>query len=97
MKTKIYSNYSEFLNRENRKENGVSKEFAELNPKFEAQNESNASSWNCSRCSRCSGCSDCFDCFDCFDCSGCFDCSRCFDCSDCYDYADAMLAQREKD
>ena len=85
MKTKIYESRPDFYARENKFENGVSKEFAELNPKFEAQNESNESCWNCSGCSGCydcSACSGCSGCSHCYDCSGCSCCSRCSDCSD---------------
>ncbi len=83
MKTQIYKTYSDFLNRENKIENGVSKSFSELNPDFEKQNLENESCWNCSRCSDCSDCSGCSGCSRCSGCSGCSRCSRCSDCSGC--------------
>lgn len=57
MTTKVYSNYKEFTSRENKKENGVSKEFAEENKNYEVDNKTNEGCWNCSGCSYCSGCS----------------------------------------
>lgn len=51
MKTKIYKDYYEFSQRENRDENGVSQEFAKNNPDFERENIANKSCWNCSGCS----------------------------------------------
>lgn len=71
--TKIYKTYSDFLTRENKDWNGVSPQFAKINPNYEKENETNNGCWNCS---------------DCFDCSGCSDCSRCSGCSDCYDCSD---------
>lgn len=84
MKTEIFNTYSEFLSRKDNKLNGVSVDFAEKNPGYVKQNESNEGCWNCSDCSRCSGCSGCSHCYDC---SLCYDCSRCSDCFDCFDWA----------
>jgi len=75
METKIYKNYSEFLNREDKKENGVSESFAKSNANFENDNKTNRSCWNCSDCSDCSDCSYCSVCSYCSDCSGCSGCS----------------------
>ena len=92
MKTNIYKTYQDFINRENKKDNGVSEEFAVAHLDYEEDNETNKGCWNCSRCSDCSGCSGCSRCSDCSDCSdcsrcsycsGCSDCSRCSDCSGC--------------
>ena len=66
MKTKIYKTLSEFLERNQQLENGVSEQFATDNPEFEKQNGTNKACWNCS---------DCSDCSDCFRCSGCSRCS----------------------
>ena len=93
MATKIFKDYSEFLQREDKAENGVSQIFADNNPNWEAQNATNKGCWNCSGCSGCSGCFDCSDCSDCFDCSGCsgcFGCSGCSDCSGCFDCSDCF-------
>ena len=54
MKTRIYKTYSDFLDRTERLENGVSEDFAKEYPDFEKQNETNEACWNCSRCSDCS-------------------------------------------
>jgi hypothetical protein len=59
MKTQIFNNYSDFLNREDKDLNGVSKEFAENNPNWESENETNDACWNCSDCWNCSNCSYC--------------------------------------
>lgn len=56
MKTQIFKTYSDFLEREDQKINGVSGEFAKENPKYEEDNESNEGCWNCSYCSYCSYC-----------------------------------------
>ena len=60
--TKIFKSYSEFLTRADRKENGISEEFAAEFPNWLEMNETNEACWNCSDCSGCSGCSDCSDC-----------------------------------
>jgi hypothetical protein len=82
MKTLIFNSYNEFLKRPDKLINGVSQDFANENPKYEAMNETNKACWNCSDCS---SCSDCFDCSDCSDCSSCSSCSSCSDCSYCSD------------
>lgn len=58
MATKIYKNYSDFLERENIKENGVSEEFALEYPNYEVDNITNEGCWNCRYCSSCRYCSD---------------------------------------
>ena len=85
MTTKIYPDYSAFYARTDKTENGVSKEFAGLNPTYEKSNETNKGCWNCSCCSRCYGCCRCYGCSDCSRCYDCSGCSRCSDCSGCYD------------
>ena len=57
--TQIFASYPEFLQREDKKANGVSKEFAEENKNYEAGNTTNEGCWNCSYCRGCRGCSDC--------------------------------------
>lgn len=91
MKTQIFEDYSAFLNREDLEINGVSQEFADQNPNYLTENETNKGCWNCSYCSdcsycyRCSRCSYCYRCSDCSRCSYCSDCSKCFRCSGCSD------------
>lgn len=62
--TQIFEFYSDFLDRENKDINGVSKEFSLGNTNFEKENETNKGCWNCFGCSRCSDCSVCSRCFD---------------------------------
>jgi len=62
--TKIYKNHAEFLERENKEENGVSESFVRINPEFEKMNESNRACWNCYGCSDCAVCSGCSGCSD---------------------------------
>jgi hypothetical protein len=87
--TKIYKDYSAFLNRENKDENGVCESFALENPNYQEDNETNKACWNCidcsdcSYCRSCSSCSDCSYCRSCSSCSYCSDCSYCSSCSDC--------------
>ncbi|MBO9613394.1 MAG: hypothetical protein J7619_11895 [Dyadobacter sp.] len=59
MATQIFQGYFEFIQREDKTVNGVSAEFAQENPDFEKQNETNKGCWNCSDCSGCSRCSRC--------------------------------------
>ena len=83
--TNIYNSYSDFLDREDLDDNGVSPEFAAEHPDFVELNLTNKSCWDCSGCSDCSGCWDCSGCSRCSVCSGCSGCSRCSDCSGCWD------------
>lgn len=46
MKTLIFKDYLEFYHREDKTINGVSAEFAENNPEYEKQNETNDDCWN---------------------------------------------------
>ena len=68
MKTQIFKNYEDFLNRKDREINGITKEFAEEHKINLDEDRGNDGCWNCS---------------DCSDCHDCYDCSRCHDCSDC--------------
>ena len=90
--TKIYKSYESFLNRKDKKANGVSQEFANANPEYVAQNASNISCWNCNDCNDCNDCNHCISCSDCNycnycndcnDCNYCISCSSCNHCSDC--------------
>jgi len=63
--TQIFKDYSEFINREDKKVNGVSKAFTQLHDDWEEMNDENEGCWNCSDCSDCSGCSRCSDCSGC--------------------------------
>jgi hypothetical protein len=85
MKTVIFKDYSEFLNRTDKSVNGVSVAFAEQNPEYKEQNQTNQGCWNCMGCSDCIDCRGCSDCSYCMGCRGCSDCSYCMGCSDCSD------------
>ena len=74
MTTQIFDSYSDFMKREDKKINGVSKAFSENNPDFEKDNETNEGCWDCSGCRFCRYSIDCRRCLDCrflSDCSGC--------------------------
>lgn len=103
MSTQIFISFEEFQEREDKTVNGVSSEFAEANPDWQKDNESNEGCWNCSncydcsdcyschRCSFCSGCADCHFCHRssrCNLCSGCSACTDCYDCSGCSECTD---------
>lgn len=86
--TKIFTSYEEFLKRSDKDLNGISQEFADKNPNYNKENESNKGCWNCSKCYNCFGCYNSFQCYNCFQCYKCFGCYRCSDCynsSDCFD------------
>ena len=65
MATKIYEDYKAFSERENKEDNGVSKEFAAKNKDYIKDNVNNKGCWNCT------GCTDCIDCIDCTRCTRC--------------------------
>jgi hypothetical protein len=58
MKTLKFKDYQEFSNREDKTINGVIEQFANDNPEFEEENETNKGCWNCSNCSGCRNCSN---------------------------------------
>jgi hypothetical protein len=78
--TKIYKSYSEFQKREDEKINGVSEEFAKLNPDFIADNETNIGCWQCMSCKNCE---HCFFCYSCENCQFCVMCEGCLECEEC--------------
>jgi len=78
--TRIYKNYTDFTNRENFEENGVSEDFAKHNPDFSADNETNIGCWNCIGCIDCSHCTDCENSKSCRHCKLCNNCSHCVRC-----------------
>jgi len=47
MKTQIFADLNQFLSRKDKSINGVSPEFAQENPGFETDNETNDGCWNC--------------------------------------------------
>ncbi len=84
-KTEIFKDYAEFLKREDKTINGVSKAFSEEHPGYEEQNATNRGCWNCSNCFECQ---DCECCIACISCSGCFNCRRCKSCKGIWDLTD---------
>ena len=69
MKTKVFKSYADFLNRKDKKINGVSEDFAAEHPDFEEANKTNVGCWNC------------YDCKNCYDCLSCYDCQNCVSCN----------------
>lgn len=89
MKTEIYKSYEDFLKRVDKKENGVSTDFAAKHPNFEEQNKTNTGCWNCYDCSWCENCYACDHCESCKSCdhsnhlNACSYCSWCEYCKSC--------------
>jgi len=54
--TQIFKDYSDFIDREDKKINGVSEEFAKEYPDYEKQNATNEACWNCESCVSCVSC-----------------------------------------
>ncbi len=73
MKTLIFDSYYDFLNRPNKKVNGVSVEFSQSNKAYVDSNSSNEGCWNCVDCQDCQDCYNCVDCRNCVNCIGCYD------------------------
>lgn len=62
MKTQIFKSYEDFLERADKKINGVSEDFAAKHPDFEESNESKSGCWNCYDCKNCESCNWCVSC-----------------------------------
>ena len=77
---KIYKNYKEFSQREDKTINGVSQDF--LNYAGITLDKLNLI--NCEDCWNCRNCKDCWYCQDCCDCEECTNCTNCTNCRDCY-------------
>lgn len=56
MGTHIYKNRVAFCKRKNKKDNGVSPEFAREYPHYQNMNRSNEGCWNCAYCYDCRDC-----------------------------------------
>ena len=65
MKTKIFTNFWEFVAREDATQNGVSPAFAAANPGWKKENETNKGCWDAHNCQSCRGCYDCTNCYKC--------------------------------
>ena len=70
METKIYENYQDFLNREDKKMNGVTLAFLE-------ENNINLNGLNLTNCE------SCFNCVNCRKCNNCRNCEKCENCDNC--------------
>ena len=77
MKTEVFKNYADFRKREDKNINGVSPYYAENNPNYEVDNNSNIGCWNCLGCEDCKVCEECNGCKDCIGCDECKDCTGC--------------------
>ena len=87
METKIYKSYEDFVNREDKRENGVSEGFAAKHPDFEEQNKTNTGCWNCYDCKNCDSCNwchSCDHCHSCYHCDHCDSCDHCISCNWCH-------------
>lgn len=93
MKTRIYANFEDFKNRANKRENGVSAEFAEANPNYQQDNDTNTACYDCKCCSRCESCESCESCYNCKWCESLNACERCDNCSRCSNMADLSEAK----
>ena len=69
--TRIYKDYEEFQNRTNKLDNGVSIEFAQLNPRFKAWNATNSGEHESASCEGWAGGKGCYYCTRCVDCIKC--------------------------
>ena len=76
MGTKIYESYRAFLNREDKKTNGVTLFFLE-------ENNINLDDLNLTNCEGCFNCINCESCFNCVDCENCRNCRNCYYCYNC--------------
>ena len=92
-KTEIFEAYENFLNRSDRKVNGVSPEFAEKNPDYAKDNATNTGCWNCESCCSCKSCNSCKYCESC---ESCYSCYFCYFCESCYFNIKLTEAEYEK-
>ena len=69
METKIYQNYEDFLNREDKRTNGVTEDFLE-------ENKIDLDSLNLTNCENCFNCGNCENCWNCKNCKDCWNCKN---------------------
>jgi|GEM_PF-2018773 len=81
--TLIFESYNDFLNRQDKSINGVSKEFANANPDYKKHNQTNTGCWNCTSCTNCKDCISCNYCTNCVSCNCCIYCNDCVYCNNC--------------
>lgn len=82
-KTEIFASFDDFLDRADKKTNGVSPEFAERHPNYTRDNETNTGCWNCVSCKSCISCELCISCKSCKSCVSCIWCRSCMSCMSC--------------
>lgn len=70
-KTEIFASFDDFLDRADKKTNGVSPEFAKKHPDYARDNETNTGCWNCEACKSCVWCKSCHSCVSCMSCVSC--------------------------
>jgi len=87
MNTKIFKNYDDFFERQDKNINGVSEEFAKKFPNYVEMNQTNTKCWNCYNCK------NCIECFECQNCAGCKYCTNCTHCNDLVLYKDCNGSQ----
>ena len=82
-KTQVFLDQDAFNRRKDKTINGVTLEFAEMNPNYEQENATNQGCWNCAKCNNCVNCDTCTGCDLCEQCVCCINCVACKDCAKC--------------
>jgi len=90
MKTQVFKNYEEFLNRKDKKINGVSEDWMKIYMSmyekeydYQKDNSTNVGCWDCIDCTNCIGCDTCSKCENCNNCELCDSCNNCENCNNC--------------
>ncbi|MGL5914021.1 MAG: hypothetical protein ACRCZB_07630 [Bacteroidales bacterium] len=89
MRTEIFKDKAAFDARPDKSVNGVSHEFAHINPNYEKDNEFNEACWECYGCTGCKDTEYSIDCVclyasvRCIACEFCEFCTECINCEDC--------------
>ena len=81
LKTLVFKDFQDYKDNSNDGANGVSQEFADANPNYEKDNETNVNCWNCKGCTNCAYCNGCNNCNQCYRCNTCCRCTDCGHCS----------------
>lgn len=97
MITRIYKTQDEFDQRVDKRENGVSPQFAKDYADWESSSHTSQGCWDCLNCKNCRNCWNCRDCTKCRDCASCDGCRVCFLCFACYECVSCRLANSERE
>jgi len=87
--TRVYNDYAAFEAREDREENGISRNRLVYRYRGDlaaaiADNDSNEGCWDCTDSRNCTNCTDCRDCEGCWDSTSCRNGRHLHDCTDCH-------------